>query len=129
MMINELIEQIGRERLEFLSKAENLPEVQKLAQFALVALDAKPVIYEAEINGVMSSVTKLHYDDCKRLGVPVRELYTATPAASVPDGWKMVPLEPTQRMIDAHTEGMVSGGATRAYRDMLAAAPAPGGEN
>lgn len=58
----------------------------------------------------------------------VEGLLAAAPATGVPDGWKMVPIEPTQCMIDAHTEGMVSGGATRAYRDMLAAAPEPGGD-
>lgn len=52
----------------------------------------------------------------------------AQPQKPAPDGWKLVPVEPTQRMIDAYNEGMVSGGATRAYRDMLAAAPAQGGE-
>lgn len=31
-------------------------------------------VYEAEINGVMSSVTKSHYEDCKKYGVKTREL-------------------------------------------------------
>lgn len=41
------------------------------------------------------------------------------------EGWQLVPVEPTQQMIDAHTEGMISGGASKAYRAMLAAAPEP----
>jgi len=31
-------------------------------------------VYEAEINGVMSSVTKSHYEDCKKYGVKTRQL-------------------------------------------------------
>lgn len=31
-------------------------------------------LYEAEINGVMSSVTKSHYEDCKKYGVKTRQL-------------------------------------------------------
>ncbi|MBY4887757.1 hypothetical protein K5Y32_07395 [Pantoea sp. DY-15] len=36
--------------------------------------------------------------------------------------WVKVPREPTQKMIDAHMDGMVKGGAMTAYRQMLAAA-------
>ncbi|WP_105624047.1 DUF551 domain-containing protein [Cronobacter malonaticus] len=52
-------------------------------------------------------------------------LYTAPPAPVVPEGWKLVPLEPTQEMIDAHVEGVQSGGIQKGYRAMLDAAPAP----
>lgn len=45
---------------------------------------------------------------------------------AIPEGWKLVPVDPTQAMIDAHTEGMISGGASKAYCAMLAAAPEPG---
>lgn len=31
-------------------------------------------VYESEINGVMSSVTKSHYEDCKKYGVKTRQL-------------------------------------------------------
>ncbi|HDL6945001.1 TPA: DUF551 domain-containing protein [Yersinia enterocolitica] len=43
----------------------------------------------------------------------------------IPDGWKLVPIEPTQNMVDAHISGMQLAGFSRAYRDMLAAAPEP----
>lgn len=36
--------------------------------------------------------------DC---GVAVTELFTAAPAPAVPDGWKLVPVEPTSEMQDA----------------------------
>ncbi|AUY24532.1 MAG: hypothetical protein E7J62_24720 [Serratia marcescens] len=37
---------------------------------------SEPAVHEAEINGVMSSVTKSQYQDCKKYGVPTRLLYT-----------------------------------------------------
>lgn len=45
------------------------------AKIALAALTATPVVHEAEINGVMSSVTKSHFDDCEKYGVKTRKLY------------------------------------------------------
>lgn len=50
---------------------------------------------------------------------------------SVPDGWQLVPMEPTQEMTDAALEtpyysgDMVSSTMNRAYRAMLASAPKP----
>lgn len=46
----------------------------------------------------------------------------------IPDGWKLVPIEPTQEMVDAHISGMQSAGFSCAYRDMLTAAPKPESE-
>lgn len=46
-------------------------------EIALAALTANPVVHEAEINGVMSSVTKSHFADCERYGVKTRKLYSA----------------------------------------------------
>lgn len=45
-------------------------------------------------------------------------------AATVPAGYVLVPVEPTQEMIDAHVEGVQSGGMRKGYRAMLASAPA-----
>ena len=47
----------------------------------------------------------------------------APTAPVVPEGWKLVPIEPTQEMIDAHVDGVQSGGMQKGYRAMLAAAP------
>lgn len=44
----------------------------------------------------------------------------------VPAGWKMVPIEPTQEMVDACFEGTSTGGIQKGYREMLAAAPEVG---
>lgn len=95
---------------------------------ALSALEAKPVCYtgSGSMEAVKVGCEGYIWRDCEN-SHPIG-LYTTPPVASAPDGWKLVPLEPTQRMIEAHIEGMVSGGATRAYRAMIAAAPAPGGD-
>lgn len=54
---------------------------------------------------------------------------TTTPAASAPDGWKLVPIEPTEEMNRAGWEAMNSHDAINpTYSAMLEAAPAPGGE-
>jgi|GEM_PF-1196628 len=41
----------------------------------------------------------------------------------IPDGWALVPVEPTQQMVDAHISGVMTGGFAKGYREMLAAAP------
>ena len=70
-----------RKRLGFRGVVEN--EMAAIYEIALDSLTAKPEVYEAEINGVMSSVTKSHYDDCKKYGVKTRTLYTAQPASAI----------------------------------------------
>ena len=46
----------------------------------------------------------------------------------VPDGWQLVPVEPTLEMISAATRDSVGFGTRAAYQAMLAAAPKLGGE-
>ena len=46
----------------------------------------------------------------------------------VPEGWQLVPLEPTIEMVQAATHSAVGFGTRAAYRAMLAAAPKLGGE-
>jgi len=55
-------------------------------------------------------------------------LYTAPPA-QVPDGWQLVPIDPTQEMILAGEEnwGSPDIGSWNTYEQMLAAAPQPDG--
>lgn len=123
-MINELIEQIGgRDRLGFIAEdcAEaRFSEIEAMARALLAVLDAKPV-------GVTISPTIAAMDGVSQVGI---EVYTIPPAASVPNGWKLVPLEPHWSMIDAaikHHEGQAFLPVSL-YKAMLAAAPAPGGE-
>lgn len=52
-------------------------------------------------------------------------LYAAPAAPSVPPGWKLVPVEPTDAMVDATHHGQP---VSDIWRDMLAAAPTDGGQ-
>lgn len=45
----------------------------------------------------------------------------------VPEGWQLVPVEPTIEMVQAATHKSVGFGTRAAYQAMLAAAPKPGG--
>lgn len=92
------------------------------------ALGAQPAVLPPEMIADETSMMSEHAAYWYNKGRADTAVLCAQPQKPAPDGWKLVPVEPTQRMIDAYNEGMVSGGATRAYRDMLAAAPAPVGE-
>lgn len=100
-------------------------EVRALARIALAAKRAEPVAWVVGDATLYNSDTVEAY--AKRSGLPVSPLYT-TPqfnSPEIPEGWKLVPTEPTQNMVDAHISGMQLAGFSRAYRDMLAAAPEP----
>lgn len=68
--------EISNERLEILAAQVTMREQAQMAKELLAMRKAFSVtaVYEAEINGVMSSVTKSHYEDCKKFGVKTREL-------------------------------------------------------
>ena len=54
--------------------------------------------------------------------------YAAGLAARVPEGWKMVPVEPTEAMliVDIETDSFIGiDDASKLYKAMLAAAPEP----
>jgi len=60
--------------------------------------------------------------------MPLPDLPGAQPAPSIPDGWKLVPIEPTPEMIDAAEyvdwgDADVRGSCINAWDRMLAAAP------
>lgn len=56
-------------------------------------------------------------------------LYAAPqPAHTEQDGWKLVPIEPTQEMVDACFDATCAGGIQKGCRAMLAAAPKPESE-
>lgn len=71
---------ISDERLRQLSEIEacvgTTGEMMSIARelLALRKAFSETAVYEAEINGVMSSVTKSHYEDCKKYGVKTRQL-------------------------------------------------------
>jgi hypothetical protein len=74
-----------------------------------------------------------HYVDyysADQLRQAQRESYEAGRQAGKPNGWKLVPVEPTQAMITAgYSRNLELGGAKRSpdetYRAMLTAAPQP----
>lgn len=92
-----------------------------LMEIALAALTAEPVgdFYE---DGK---------DNWWQIGphdkVPhVTPLYTAPPAPAIPDGWRLVPVEPTDAMTESGWDKLnVSGDMNCAYEAMIAAAPTP----
>ncbi|HDL7890473.1 TPA: DUF551 domain-containing protein [Yersinia enterocolitica] len=103
-------------------------DVAALARIALAAKRAEPV-------SLKSAIVKFKEYN---IGFPVEKLKAdfviswclnnLTPqlnSPEIPDSWKLVPIEPTQNMVDAHISGMQLAGFSRAYRDMLAAAPEP----
>lgn len=59
-----------------------------------------------------------------------RAVIDSQPKSSIPDGWKLVPIEPTEEMIEGFWGEIKHGkeeiaAAKEAYFDMLAAAPSP----
>ena len=62
-------------------------------------------------------------------GLDYEPLYAhPLPAQAVPEGWQLVPVEPTKEMCDAYCEGSIApvGNLSRyGYKAMLSAAPKP----
>lgn len=155
-MINELIDQIGgRERLEQMSQCSDVTklfayEMRHMARALLAVLDAqeKPFMYaisdcdgQAHFDETCVSAQRCDLEDVVGSlndfgdggddGYSVVPVYTAPPAAIAPSGWKLVPIEPHWSMIDAaikHHEGEAFLPVSL-YKAMLAAAPAPGGND
>lgn len=116
-MINELIEQIGgRERLEQLSSYEHVGsvlghEIGDMARALLAVMDAKPNYYIHRVEvcdsygpevDLKAFVYELDASKCKDdHGGEVIEVFTTPPSASVPDGWRLAPIEPTAEMLSA----------------------------
>lgn len=97
-------------------------EAAALARMALVALDCKPVAWLLSGGGVKNVVC---FDSGNAYADPLREvtpLYRHAHQPVVPDGYVMVPKEPTEEMLQAsYREAAVY--SPTAYRAMLAAAP------
>lgn len=148
-MINELIEQIGgRGRLEEIRTFThtngiehcNRQEWQIMARALLALLDAQGKAFGCDSCGGNGAVVIDHGE----MGVEHMECpkcLKRPPAASVPDGWKLMPLKASpeilQAGIKAHYERQkyqqpedvkFKGPMECAYDDMLSAAPAPGGD-
>lgn len=118
-------------------QAEQLSgNTEQVSQPVLPATQFKPVadLYGIAVPGGRStsySTDAAEASDCRVMGWDVQEfvklerLQEAITGNSpaIPDGYALVPVKPTQAMIDAHVEGVQSGGIQKGYRAMLAAAP------
>jgi len=126
--LTELIEQIGgRDVLINIAELSAYGNRQKalMARALLAVLDEKPVgeFYEYDPGDWYQ---RSPGDRGVKKWTP---LYKVQPAPSAPDGWKLVPVEPTAKMMVAGT--LVSEfqeDPAGMYRAMIAAAPAPGGD-
>lgn len=158
--MKELIEQIGgRKRLVKLVAQYDEDgycdvqddEVISALRALLAVLDAKPTYYIHRVEARDSYgpevdmrvfTYELDASKCKDdHGGEVIEVFTTPQSASVPDGWKLMPLKASpeilQAGIKAHYERQkyqqpedvkFKGPMECAYDDMLSAAPAPGGD-
>lgn len=125
----ERLEEFIRQPLENgLTRSEQM----ELARIALASKRAEPVdeIAFDMARGIMALVNETNIGGAVQLQAKIQcfieEALTTTPqlnSPEIPDGWKLVPIDPTQNMVDAHIIGMQLAGFSRAYRDMLAAAP------
>lgn len=133
-MINELIEQIGgRERLEEMFDFFGLPathgENRLMARALLEVLDAqdKPGLVLRPFGYDGETFIKADIDHHAAVAY-----YTTPPAASVPEGWRLVPVEPTIEMREAYHQAeedfqeCCGTSPDSHWAAMLAAAPAPG---
>lgn len=148
MTTNELIEQIGgRERLEELADENTICRVSwderiAMARALMSVLDAqeKPSAWIINCNSARinfaetekTSVDKI-IEECRENGtdIDVTPLYTTPPAASAPEGYKLVPIEPSKEMLLASKRYKAKNKVPTGpgvYRAMIAAAPAPGGD-
>lgn len=108
-------------------RLENWKQRAEAAEAKLAELEKQEAIFQVEVSG-NHWLNAGPVDDSDFTGLPdgVNLLYARpAPAADlVPEGWKMVPVEPTEEMIaagDQFMDGLSSLGD--AYDAMLAAAP------
>ena len=104
--------------------------IRQAIDIALSAKQAKAIGYvESKTAGTDRFILKGFYEQNINIG---DSLYTTPQPAHteqvIPDGWKLVPIEPTQGMVDACFEATSAGGIQKGYRAMLAAAPKPESE-
>jgi len=145
--MNNDLEQFSEERLEEIIECSELndnSEIAALARIALSTKQANPVCYadQSDIDRIKSgSTTRIGSYQTNVMSIA---LYTTPQPAhteqAIPDGWKLVPIQPTEEMINAwdedmgqsyarvHAEQIGEDEVVFAYQAMLAAAPKPESE-
>lgn len=156
--MKELIDQIGgRDKIEAIATYSGkydlstpAKDVALMARALLAVLDAqeKPFMYaisdcdgqahfdetcvsahRCDLEDVVGSLNEFR-DDVDD-GYSIVPVYTVTPAASVPDGYKLAPIEPSKEMLLASKRYKAKNKVPTGpgvYRAMIAAAPVPGGD-
>lgn len=87
---------INKYRISRDPDADGLAMDNELLAIALASLEAEAVAWRC---GSTVTVNKPVADDWKRRGFAFHPLYAAPPAPVVPNGWVLVPVEPTEDMI------------------------------
>lgn len=125
----ELIKEI-KERIGSLDVRDNIE--RRAYEIALASLEAEPVVYmwdserkDIDAPGYYRTEHLVFAESSvKQWGGRVVPLYTAQPVPVTPDGWVMVPKEPTQAMIKAWLSEIANfRGHAAGYRAALEAAP------
>ncbi|ECI7825529.1 hypothetical protein E1L19_05925 [Salmonella enterica subsp. enterica] len=126
----QLIEEVKRK----IAVAERYPDLDmarievEIFKIALASLTAEPVLYAAEETLAYANMGEIHLTCLSEpMGDAVIPLYTAPPVPIVPDGWVMVPKEPTRQMMaQGHfaMKGTDRGKFRRIYQAMITAASA-----
>lgn len=114
-------------------RAPAVPQFSQVAQKKLdYLLEAAEAVFEADKRMWLSGPTyaDLHEDDKQRCRAMAAAALAAAPqppeAAPVPQGWKLVPIEPSVEQINAaHAKGFFRQLAIPLYDAMLAVAPQP----
>ena len=83
-------------------------------------METGAVALNSSWHGELAAIVRMAFDK----GVEVEQAARRAPAAPVPQGWKMVPVEPTREMIDAMPP-VEETGYWAMYEAALAAAPQP----
>ena len=112
------------------TKIERATEIHRSMTQRQMALRIVELEDIAEIVGQSASerskrIVELLQDALELADEAVRAKHFPDAAKMVPDGWQLVPVEPTIEMVQAATHSAVGFGTRAAYRAMLAAAPKP----
>ena len=86
-----------------------------------LAAKVEPVAYRYKFTADLQWQYTENKEHAHRLAI-VEPVY-ATPQQAVPAGFVLVPIEPTEEMLDAAYNGRYSGGMSAMYSNMIAAAP------
>lgn len=152
--MNNDLEQFSEERLKELADGNKQAwqyEIEMLSRIALAAKQAKPVAYMYRDNlhsdarfSLTSQIGNWSSEEISEYEIAEIPLYTTPQPAHteqlIPDGWKLVPIQPTEEMINAwgadmsqsyarvHAEQIGEDEVVFAYQAMIASAPKPESE-